>query len=146
MSETTTITIARQVPVGPDRAFEAWVDVAELAQWWWPQWPDTTYELDAREGGDYRIYSAAVGMGVTGTITTLDRPNTLAMTWVWISDDTAAEVAGAPVVDTVDVQFVPNAEGTEVVVRHTSTEHITDGGAEQGWNDVMDRLPGHFGD
>lgn len=145
MNETTTITITRQVPVDPARAFDAWVDVAELARWWWPQWPDTTYELDAREGGEYRIYSAAVGMGVTGTLTTLERPHALAMTWIWISDDTPAEVDGAAVVDTVDVRFAPNAEGTEVTVRHTSTEHIADGGAEQGWNDVMDRLPGHFG-
>ncbi|WP_298750460.1 hypothetical protein [uncultured Serinicoccus sp.] len=32
--------------------------------------------------------------------------------------------------------------GTEVTVRHTSTEHA--GAYEQGWNDVLDRLPGHL--
>ena len=144
MNETTTITITRQVPVGPERAFEAWVDPAELAQWWWPQWPDTTYELDPREGGEYRIYSAAVGMGITGTFTTVAKPATLGMTWIWISDDTPAEVEGAPVVDQVEVTFTPNEQGTDVTVRHTSTEHVAEGGAEQGWNDCMDRLPGHF--
>jgi hypothetical protein len=27
-----------------------------------------------------------------------------------------------------------------VTVAHTSAEHVPDGGAEQGWNDVLDRL------
>jgi hypothetical protein len=27
-----------------------------------------------------------------------------------------------------------------VTVAHTSTAHVPEGGAEQGWNDVMDRL------
>lgn len=140
----TTITITRQVPVGPDRAFEAWVDPAELAQWWWPQWPDTTYEIEARTGGHYRIHSAAVGMGVTGELTAYDPPHGFVMTWSWISDGTPAEVDGDPVVDTVQVTFRPNSSGTEVTVRHTSTEHIAGGGAEQGWNDVLDRLPTHL--
>lgn len=67
------------------------------------------------------------------------------MTWIWISDDEPAQVDGTPVVDTVDVTFTPSPHGTEVTVRHTSTEHIAGGGAEQGWNDVLDRLPTHLG-
>lgn len=141
MSETTTITIVREVSVAPERAFRAWVDPVELAQWWWPQWPDTTYDLDPREGGTYRIHSAAVGMGVTGTFTTLAPPSMLAMTWIWISDGSPAEIDGEPVVDDVEVTFSPRGQGTEVTVRHTSTAHIADGGAEQGWNDCLDRLP-----
>lgn len=141
MSETTTITVTRQVPVDADRAFTAWVDPAELAQWWWPQWPDTVYEVDPRPGGTYRIYSAAVGMGVTGELTRFDPPRGFTMTWLWFSNGTPAEANGKPVIDTVEVSFTPLGSGTEVTVRHTSTEHISDDGAEQGWNDVLDRLP-----
>lgn len=141
-----TITVVRQVPVGLDRAYTAWVDPVELAQWWWPQWPDTTYQVDVREGGRYRIHSAAVGMGVEGEFTAVDRPRGFTMTWVWISDGEPAQTAGQPVVDTVEVSFTPSGEGTEVSVRHTSTEHIAGGGAEQGWNDVLDRLPQHLTD
>lgn len=142
MNEPTTITITREVPVGPERAFQAWVDPVELARWWWPQWPDTTYQLDPREGGSYRIHSAAVGMGVTGTFTMVDRPARLAMTWIWLDDDGDGDAT--EVVDQVEVTFTPHAQGTEVTVRHTSTEHIAGGGAEQGWNDCLDRLPGHL--
>ena len=143
MSEST-ITISRHVPVDAARAFAAWMDPEELARWWWPQWPDTTYAIEPREGGAVRIYSAEVGMGVTGTITTYDRPRKFAMTWVWISDGSEAQVEGAPVVDTVQVVFDEGSDGTEVTVRHTSTEHVESGGAEQGWNYVLDRLPGHL--
>ena len=141
----TTITIARRVPVGPERAFCAWTDPQELARWWWPQWPETTYEVDAREGGEVRIYAPGVQLGVTGTFTDYDPPRRFVMTWVWVSDGTLAEAGGEAVVDMVEVTFDPVDGGTEVTVRHTSTEHETDGGAEQGWNDVLDRLPGHLG-
>lgn len=144
MTEPTTITITRQVPAEADRAFAAWTDPVKLAQWWWPQMPDVTYEIDAREGGSYAIDAPGAGIGVTGTFTAVDPPRALSMTWIWMDDGTPAEVDGRPVIDTVDVTFTPTGEGTEVTVRHTSTEHAADGGAEQGWNDVMDRLPGHL--
>lgn len=140
----TTITITRHVSADADRAFDAWMEPEQLARWWWPQWPDTTYAVEAKEGGEVRIYSPAVGMGVTGTFTAFDRPHGFTMTWVWISDGTPAEVAGDTVVDTVEVTFDEVSGGTEVTVRHTSTEHEEGGGAEQGWNDVLDRLPGHL--
>jgi uncharacterized protein YndB with AHSA1/START domain len=141
-----TITVVRHVPVDPERAFAAWVDPAELARWWWPQWPDTTYEVDAHDGGRYRIHSAAVGMGVEGEFTAVDRPYGFTMTWIWISDDEPAQAHDDPVIDTVEVTFAVEDTGTVVTVRHTSTEHIAGGGAEQGWNDVLDRLPTHFSD
>lgn len=141
----TTITIARRVPVGADRAFRAWTDPEELAQWWWPQWPDTTYEIDAREGGEVRIYAPSVQLGVAGTFTDYDPPRRFLMTWVWVSDGTAPQSDAEAVIDTVEVTFDPVDDGTEVTVRHTSTEHEPDGGAEQGWNDVLDRLPDHLG-
>ena len=142
----TTITITRQVPVDAERAFRAWIDPGELAQWWWPQWPETTYEVDAWEGGDVRIDAPNVQLGVTGTFTDYDPPRRFVMTWVWVSDGTAAQARGEAVVDTVEVTFDAVDGGTEVTVRHTSTEHEEDGGAEQGWNDVLGRLPGHLAD
>lgn len=151
-SQESTITVTRQVSGTPERAWAAWTDPAELAQWWWPQWPDTTYAVDAREGGEYLITNARIGVGITGRFTTVDRPNLLELTWIWLDGEAETDADSADVgiqpsadatVDTVTVTFTPNGDGTEVTVRHTSTSHRADGGAEQGWNDVMDRLPGH---
>jgi uncharacterized protein YndB with AHSA1/START domain len=45
-----TITVSRVVAAVPERVFAAWTDAAELAAWWWPQLPGTTYDVDARAG------------------------------------------------------------------------------------------------
>lgn len=133
-----TITISRTVAASPGRVFDAWTDVAQLAAWWWPQLAGTTYDVDARTGGRYRISSPAIGATVSGVFTEVDRPRRLAFTWSWQDDGESEGV----VEDTVLVTFEPEAAGTVVTVAHTSTAHEPEGGAEQGWNDVMDRLVG----
>lgn len=138
----TTITLTRTVQATPELAWRAWTDPVELAQWWWPQWADTSYELDVREGGDYRIFAASVGLGVTGRYTQVRPPSAsdpglLAMTWIWHDPEPVALDPD----DTVEVTFAPTTGGgTLVTVRHTSIAHEPDGGAEQGWSDCLDRL------
>jgi uncharacterized protein YndB with AHSA1/START domain len=131
----TTITLSRRIAAPPARVFAAWTDVDQLAAWWWPQLAGTTYDVDARPGGHYRIASPALGVTVTGVYTEVDPPQRLVFTWVW-EDAGGAE----PVEDTVVVTFEPDDGGTHVTVAHTSSAHDADGGAEQGWNDVLDRL------
>jgi uncharacterized protein YndB with AHSA1/START domain len=130
-----TITLTRRVAASPERVFAAWTDVEQLAAWWWPQLAGTTYDVDARPGGRYRIESPAIGATVTGVYTEVDPPRRLVFTWVWQDVGEPASVE-----DTVVVTFEPDDDGTQVTVAHTSSEHVPDGGAEQGWNDVMDRL------
>jgi uncharacterized protein YndB with AHSA1/START domain len=131
-----TITITRSIPAPPERVFEAWTDVDRLAAWWWPQLAGTTYDVDAREGGRFEISSPAIGATVSGVYTEVDPPRRLVFTWSW-------QDAGEPaseVEDVVVVTFEAEDAGTLVTVAHTSVEHVPDGGAEQGWNDVLDRL------
>ncbi len=135
MSEST-ITISRTVVASPERVFRAWTDVEQLAAWWWPQLAGTTYDVDARAGGHYRISSPAIGATVTGVFTEVDAPRRLVFTWSWEDDGEPDAV----VEDTVVVTFEPADEGTLVTVAHTSVAHEPEGGAEQGWNDVMERL------
>lgn len=131
-----TITITRTVPGAPQAAWRSWTDAAELARWWWPMFPDTTYDWTPAEGAAYRIESAQAGFGVRGVFTRVDRPRLLAYTWVWLDDgpEQATE-------DTVEASFDPEGEDkTVVTVRHTSDSHADDGGARKGWNDALDRL------
>lgn len=131
-----TITITRTVKASPEQVFAAWTDADRLAAWWWPQLAGTTYDVDARPGGTFRIRSTTIGATVAGVYTEVDAPRRLAFTWSWQDDDEPE----SPVEDTVVVTFEPEATGTLVTVTHTSTAHVPEGGAEQGWNDVMDRL------
>ena len=133
---TSTITISRTVPGSPERVFEAWTEVSRLAAWWWPQLAGTTYDVDAREGGQFRIASPAIGATVSGEYTEVVPPRRLVFTWRWQDEGEAA----SEVEDHVVVTFEPDGDGTLVTVAHTSAEHAPDGGAEQGWNDVLDRL------
>jgi uncharacterized protein YndB with AHSA1/START domain len=135
MSEST-ITISRTVAASPDRVFASWTNAHELAAWWWPQLAGTTYAVDARPGGLFRISSPAIGATVSGVYTEVDPPSRLAFTWSWVDDGEAA----ASVEDTVVVTFTPEDGQTLVTVAHTSTAHLPEGGAEQGWNDVLDRM------
>jgi uncharacterized protein YndB with AHSA1/START domain len=73
---------------------------------------------------------------VTGVYTDVAPPRRLAFTWTW-EDDNEPDAA---VEDTVVVTFEPEATGTLVTVAHTSTAHVPEGGAQRGWNDVLDRL------
>ena len=130
-----TITIERVVSAVPERVFAAWTDAEQLAAWWWPQLAGTSYDVDARPGGRFRIHSPAIGATVWGVYTEVDPPRRLAFSWNW-EDEGEPDV----VEDTVLVTFVPEQGGTLVTLAHTSTAHVPEGGAEQGWNDVMDRL------
>lgn len=130
-----TITITRTVAATPQASFAAWTEPEQLARWWWPQFPDTAYELDVRVGGRFRIHSARLGHGAHGEFTIVEPGRRLGMTWIW-------EGGTDRVVDEVVVTFTPVPAGTEITVRHTSSEHIEGGGAEQGWSDCLDRLPG----
>lgn len=134
-----TITVVRTVPVPAERAFAAWTDTEQLAQWWWPQWPDTTYVVDATPGGTYRIQTKAVGVGISGTYTTVERPTTLAMTWMWENGG----VAESDMPDQITVSFTPLGSGstTEVTAIHEFAGDKGGGQLEMGWNHVMDRLP-----
>jgi uncharacterized protein YndB with AHSA1/START domain len=132
---TNTITVSRAVPGSPDQVFAAWVEVDRLAAWWWPQLAGTTYDVEARPGGRFRIQSPVIGATVSGTYTEVDPPRRLAFTWVWQDDGQPASGE-----DTVVVTFEPDDEATTVTVAHTSAEHTPEGDAERGWSDVMDRL------
>jgi uncharacterized protein YndB with AHSA1/START domain len=132
---TTTVTTSRTVPAAPDQVFAAWVEADRLATWWWPQLAGTTYDVDARPGGAYRIQGPAIGATVSGVYTEVDPPRRLVFSWVWQDDGEPASGA-----DTVVVTFEPDGDATTVTVDHASAEHVPDGGAEQGWSDVLDRL------
>jgi uncharacterized protein YndB with AHSA1/START domain len=133
-----TIAVTRTVEATPERVFGAWTDAAQLATWWWPQLPRTTYDVDARPGGRFRIDGPAIRAAVSGVFLEVDPPRRLVFTWNW-EDDSGPE---AVVEDVVVVTFEPDGDGTHVTVAHTSSAHARDGAAEQGWSDVLGRLVG----
>lgn len=130
----TEIVVTRTCSLAPEGVFDAWTRGDRLAAWWWPQFPDVVYEIDARPGGGYRIWSEAIGIGAHGEYSIVERPSLLAFTWVWDGD-------GGHPPDPVTVAIDANGEGSIVRLVHdcsADADGVTD--LTQGWSDVLDRL------
>ena len=78
-----------------ERVFDAWTNPEVLKRWWAaaPTWDTPLAEVDAREGGSYRL-SMRTDQGdvhtVHGTFTEVSVPERLAYTWSWDEGPEAA--------------------------------------------------------
>lgn len=131
---TETLTVSQQVPAPPEQVYDAWLTAEGLARWWWVAIPDTTYDVDGRPGGDYRVRSEQAGIAVHGTFLTLARPRVIEMTWFWSDGDTIGPE------EHVRVDLAPDGEGTRVTVTHTVADPDGVGDYRQGWEYVLGNL------
>ena len=129
------IVVEVRVAASPERAFAAFTSAEELALWWWPHIPDTSYAFDARPGGFYAIRSVAAGIGVEGEVVRLDASSSLELTWRWLDD-------GRPEPEEpVTITFAPAGEGARVIVDHRLDDSNDSGeGIREGWVSVLGRL------
>jgi glutathione S-transferase len=124
--------------------FNAWIDPSVLKRWWAaaPTWDTPLAEVDAREGGSYRL-SMRTDTGevhtVRGEFTEVRRPERLAYTWAWEEGPDAALAAGQDTLVIVD--FIEDGAGTLVKLVHSGFERaeIRDMHV-QGWDAVLANL------
>jgi len=129
------VVVETRVPASPDRVFAAFTSTEDLARWWWPHIPDTTYRIDPRPGGSYAIRSVAAGIGVEGDVVRLDPPRSLQLTWRWLNDGVAEPE------EPVLVTFELDGNATRVTVDHLLAEASESGdGIREGWESVLGRL------
>ena len=129
------IVIEAHLDASPERGFAALTSTDELAHWWWPHLPDTTYAFDPHPGGRYEIRSAAAGIGIEGEVVRLAPPRSLLLTWRWLHDG----IAGPE--EQVRITFRPDDDGTHVTVDHLLDDASGSGdGIREGWEAVLSRL------
>jgi len=142
--EQTELRVTHHFNASREDVFDAWIDPGLLRRWWAadPSWDDALAEVDAREGGRYRL-SMREGQGgaahtVVGEYTEIKRPERLAYTWEW--EGGPEEMRGSEATQVV-VEFNEANGGTDVVLTHTgfANDAIRDEHTK-GWNAVLANL------
>jgi uncharacterized protein YndB with AHSA1/START domain len=133
---TRSLTVERTVPAPPEQVWPAWTTAEGLAGWWWQHLPGTTYEIDARVGGTYRITSPAAGIGVHGAYLDIDEPHAFAATFIWIDDGVDAPT------EHITVTLAAHPSGTTITIVHSGDWTDDDAATKYaaGWNDTIDHL------
>ena len=133
------LTVRRVIKATPERVFEAWTTPALLRAWYGvdDSWTTPVAEVDLRVGGRYRITLVKPGgdsFDEAGEYVQIDPPHRL----VYTCDSTGWDGR-----QTVTVEFLPHADGTEVVVVESGypTAELRDEHAG-GWALFVDRLAG----
>lgn len=127
-----------------DRVFEAWTNPEVLKRWWAaaPSWETPLAEVDAREGGSYRL-SMLTDTGdvhtVRGEYREISPPERLAYTWSWEEGPDAAMAGSESTL--VVVEFLEDGDGTLVKLTHSgfASDEIR-GMHAQGWEAVLANL------
>lgn len=130
------IRMEQLVPEPCADVWTAWTTAPGLATWWWTGWDDTTYEVEARVGGRYRIAAPAVGVAVHGEFERVHAPTAFDATWIWTDDE------GTSPVEHVRVELRDQHGSTLVVVTHTGPWTTPEPGDQyrEGWVHVLERL------
>jgi uncharacterized protein YndB with AHSA1/START domain len=127
-----------------EQVFDAWINTDVLKRWWaaQPTWETPLAEVDAREGGAYRL-SMRTDEGevhtVRGEFTEVSPPERLAYTWSWEEGPDAAMAGSEETLVVVD--FLEDGDGTLVKLTHSgfASEQIRDMHSH-GWAAVMANL------
>jgi uncharacterized protein YndB with AHSA1/START domain len=127
-----------------DQVFEAWTNPDVLKRWWRASdtWGTPLAEIDAREGGSYRL-SMRTEEGevhtVFGEYREVSPPERLAFTWRW--EEGPGPVMAGSENTLVVVEFREDGDGTLVELTHSgfSGEEIK-GMHEHGWQGVLASL------
>ncbi|WP_170219265.1 SRPBCC family protein [Nocardioides litoris] len=130
------LTTTRTFAVPPERVWWAWTTAEGLATWWWTHLPGTTYAVEPRVGGRYRIEAGGAGFGVTGEVLEAEALRRLVVTWHWLDDGEPGEQ------ERVEVVLTPVEGGTRLDLRHTGPWTTAQPAEDYrtGWTQVLDAL------
>lgn len=118
-----------------DAVWPLWTTAEGLERWWWPQFEDARYEVDAREDGWYRISTSTGGFGVQGRYLELDEGRRIVQTWLWLGGDEDARQYE----QVVSIDFTEQEGGTLIRVAQTVPLDEVDA-IREGWQDILTRL------
>jgi uncharacterized protein YndB with AHSA1/START domain len=138
------ITITRVFDAPRALVFKAWIDAAQLAQWWGPKgFTNPVCEIDARVGGAVRIHMRAPDGSIypmKGEIREIVPPERLAFTNIAVDEAGNHIIEGFTTVTFVDeggkTKLTLHTRGSAVVEKAVAYLQ----GMETGWAMSIDKL------
>ena len=131
VTESTTVEREFAIDASPETVWEFFVDPDKATRWM-----GTSASLDPRPGGAYRV-EVIPGNTAIGEFVELDPPRRLVQTWGW-------EPGGAgdvePASTRIEIELVPNGNGTTLRFRHELTTAKAAESHAQGWDHYLERL------
>jgi uncharacterized protein YndB with AHSA1/START domain len=127
--------VEREVRIAarPETVFDFFVDPQKMTQW-----KGRKAELDPRPGGVYRVEINDQAI-VRGEYVEIDAPSRVVFTWGWEGQE-SGEHAVAPGSSRVEVDLLPDGDGTLVRLRHLDLPEQSREIHGQGWDLYLGRL------
>jgi uncharacterized protein YndB with AHSA1/START domain len=134
------VVLRRTFKAPRSRVFDAWTKPELLREWFGPEGmtaPEVA--VDLREGGKFRIVivdSDGDRNIAAGTFTKIRRPEGLAFTWCWESNDPP------DIYDThITIDFIERGDDTEMVFKHEGFRTVESrDGHDSGWTTSFNKL------
>jgi uncharacterized protein YndB with AHSA1/START domain len=142
------LTLVRQIAARPSIVFKALTTAEGIAAWFGPDdVPVIAAEIDAREGGAYRVHFRTLNGDdheARGEILEIDPPSRLVMSWRWA-------IGGEPVesgrISRIAFDVKPVAGGAELTFNHTGLADAASVASHtHGWAGALDKLVRKFGE
>jgi uncharacterized protein YndB with AHSA1/START domain len=127
--------VEREVRIAarPETVFEFFVDPQKMLQW-----KGRKAELDPRPGGVYRVEINDEATA-RGEYVAIEPPNRVVFTWGWEGQESGAHAVPTGA-SRVEVELVPDGDGTLVRLRHVDLPKEAREIHGQGWDLYLGRL------
>jgi uncharacterized protein YndB with AHSA1/START domain len=98
------------------------------------RWKGVEACVEATPGGEYRVHVTARNVAV-GEYVEIEPPRRVVFTWGWEGDDRLP-----PGSSTVEIELVPDGDGTIVRLTHSGLPEGAESGQLEGWEHFLPRL------
>jgi uncharacterized protein YndB with AHSA1/START domain len=131
-TETTTVERELSIAATPETVWEFLVDPEKAVRWM-----GTNATLEPRPGGLY-LCEVIPGHTAMGEFIEVDRPRRIVYTWGWEKSD--QEGAIAPGSTRIEIELVPEGDGTKLRFRHDLPTAAAAESHADGWDHYLGRL------
>lgn len=123
------VTAEVRIDAGPEAVFPFLTDPERIVRW-----KGVEAQVEAVPGGEYRVRVTMRNVAV-GEYVEVDPPRRVVFTWGWEGDDRLP-----PGSSRVEIELVPDGEGTIVRLTHSGLPDGTEAGQLEGWRHFLPRL------